>query len=291
MRAYGNLGHRLHSRDRIDEAIRVTRDAVALARRRGDRPWERFALANLVEFLASAGEWNEAIALGSEFPEDARAALGSAFPAETLIWIEVERGNLEEARTLSLGLAGREASDDYQDRAYGALAFAAIARADGRHDEALDWGEKAFTEFMLHGDPLQGVNAFAEAAGAALALGDLGNVRELLSRLAALRPVARTRYLRPQEARFAARLAACSTESDAVEPGFRRATEAFRELGMPFWLAVTLDEQGEWLIGRRPGGRGRAASRRGARDLRAARGAARLERLDAVGPPSEALAG
>ena len=290
MRAYGNLGHRLHSRDQIDEAIDVTRDAVALARRWGDRPWEWFALANLVEFLATAGEWNEAIALGSEFREDDRAA-ARRFPAETLIWIEVERGSLEEAQALSLGLAGRESSEDYQDRAYGALAFAAVARADGRHDEALDWGEKAFTEFMLHGDTLQGVNAFAEAAGSALTLGDLGNVRELLSRLAALQPVARTRYLRAQEARFGARLAACTTESDAVEPGFRLATETFRELGMPFWLAVTLLEHGEWLVSEGRAGEADPLLAE-AREIFERLGARPwLERVEAVSPRAEVLAG
>ena len=290
MRAYGNLGHRLHSRDQIDEAIAVTRDAVALARRWGDRPWEWFALANLVEFLATAGEWNEAIALGSEFREDDRAA-ARRFPAETLIWIEVERGSLEEAQALSLGLAGRDSSEDYQDRAYGALGFAAVARGDGRHDEALDWGEKAFTEFMLHGDTLQGVNAFAEAAGSALTLGDLGNVRELLSRLAALQPVARTRYLRAQEARFGARLAACTTESDAVEPGFRLATETFRELGMPFWLAVTLLEHGEWLVSEGRAGEADPLLAE-AREIFERLGARPwLERVEAVSPRAEVLAG
>jgi predicted ATPase/class 3 adenylate cyclase len=291
MRAYGNLGHRLYSRDRIDEAIHVTRDAVALARRWGDRPWEWFALANLVEFLAPAGEWNEAIALGSEFPDEARAARGSAFPAETLMWIEVERGNLEAARALSLGLAGRELSEDYQERAYGAVAFAAVARAEGRHGEAFDWGVKAFNEFMLHGDTLPGVNALAEAAAAALTLGDLGQVRELLSRCAALPPVARTRYLRAQEARFAARLAASGTECETVDPDFRRATETFRELGMPFWLAVTLLEHGEWLTSE--GRAGEAAPLLEEAHVIFERLEARpwLERLEAVHRPTEAVAG
>jgi hypothetical protein len=32
-----------------------------------------------------------------------------------------------------------------------------------------------------------------------------------------------------------------------VEQGFKSAAGLFRELGMPFWLAVTLLEHGEWL--------------------------------------------
>jgi len=33
-----------------------------------------------------------------------------------------------------------------------------------------------------------------------------------------------------------------------VEAPFKRAAGSFRELGMPFWLAVTLLQHGEWLV-------------------------------------------
>jgi hypothetical protein len=36
-----------------------------------------------------------------------------------------------------------------------------------------------------------------------------------------------------------------------VEPGFRAATELFREMNTPFGLGVTLLEHGEWLIAER----------------------------------------
>ncbi len=97
LRAYGNLGHTLYTRDRIDEAISTQRDAVALARRRGDRHWEWFAVANLVEFLVAAGDWSEAVAIASDMPEEARHGALS-FPTETLIWLHVERGDLDGGR-------------------------------------------------------------------------------------------------------------------------------------------------------------------------------------------------
>jgi hypothetical protein len=136
-----------------------------------------------------------------------------------------------------------------QDRAYAALALAALARAGGDQAEALERGEAAFEEFIALGDTLHAVDGLAEATGAALALGDLGRVDALLARCAALRPVDRTLYLQAQEARLRARLAAARAETGSVEAGFRRASAAFRELGMRFWLGVALLEHGEWLTG------------------------------------------
>ena len=34
---------------------------------------------------------------------------------------------------------------------------------------------------------------------------------------------------------------------DRVEPGFVAGADLFRDISMPFWLAVTLLEHGEWL--------------------------------------------
>ena len=291
MRAYGNLGDSLHNRDRIDEAIAVVRDSVVLARKWGDRPWEWFSLANLVQFLASAGRWDEAIALASELPEEARAARGSSFPAETLIWIAVERGDFDEARELGAGLAGRDGSDDYQDRGYAALAFAALARADGRHSEALAWGERAFAELIPHGSVLPGVIGFTEVADAAISLGDLAKAEELLRQAAELQPVYRTRSFRAQEARLAARLAAGRGDIPRVEPGFQRAGILLREIGMPFWLGAVLLEHGEWLVSQgRPGdAEPLLAEAHEIFDRLEAR--PWLERLDAVQPHTEALAG
>src|SRR5262249_29415479 len=58
--------------------------------------------------------------------------------------------------------------------------------------------------------------------------------------------------LRAQAARFRARLAAMDGESAQAEAGFAAAAATFREFGLPFWLAVTLLEQGEWLVGQDP---------------------------------------
>ena len=292
LRAYGNLGHTLYTRDRIDEAISTQRDAVALARRRGDRNWEWFAVANLVEFLVAAGDWSEAVAIASDMPEEARHGALS-FPIETLIWLHVERGDLAEAAELGRLLDERERADeDPSYRAYGALAESALARADGRLEDALVLGGITFDEFIAEGEVLPAMFGIAEAARDALALDDLATADSLLARCADLPPVFRSRSIRSQEARLQACLAVRRGRHEEVEPGFRTAAAGFREIGLRFWLAVTLLEHGEWLVG----GQSRVDD---AEPLLAEaheifdRLEARpwLERLDAVQPHTEALAG
>jgi tetratricopeptide (TPR) repeat protein len=122
-----------------------------------------------------------------------------------------------------------------------------LARAEGRPDEALVRGEEAFNRFIQHGFLLLASNGLAEAGQAALALGTLDKLEALLERCAALQPVSRTHSLQGQEARLTALLAARRGDVAEVEPRFRTAVARFREIGVPFGLAVSLLEHGEWL--------------------------------------------
>jgi hypothetical protein len=61
----------------------------------------------------------------------------------------------------------------------------------------------------------------------------------------------RTRFLLGHSHRFHAQIAARRGEIDQVLPGFEAATQYFREASLPFWLAVTLLEESEWLDGER----------------------------------------
>jgi hypothetical protein len=82
-----------------------------------------------------------------------------------------------------------------------------------------------------------------EAAEAAIALGDHAQVEELLTGVESLPPGQRPRYLDAHASRLRARL----SHGDA-DAQFRAAAARFRELGTPFWLAVTLVEWGERLV-------------------------------------------
>ena len=59
----------------------------------------------------------------------------------------------------------------------------------------------------------------------------------------------RPQYLEAHARRFRARLAAAEGQRTEAEQRFKRAAAQFRELAVPFWLAVTLLEYGEWLAG------------------------------------------
>ena len=102
---------------------------------------------------------------------------------------------------------------------------------------------------MRANEPAVPVDPLVYALEAAFALGDLDKVDGLFSRVAGLAPFERTYSLRAQEARLRARLAARRGERDGIEPRYKQAAALFREVGTPFWLAVTLLEHGEWLSG------------------------------------------
>jgi hypothetical protein len=92
-------------------------------------------------------------------------------------------------------------------------------------------------------------DALVEGVEAALALGRLHDAEDLLAIVAAIPPGRQSPYLDAQAHRLRAKAADLRGGED-VEPGFKRAAGMLRELEMPFWMAVTLLEQAEWLVRR-----------------------------------------
>ena len=115
---------------------------------------------------------------------------------------------------------------------------AALHRAEGRLREALLDGEATIETARTLGIAFQAVKrGIVEALEAAFALGESATVEELLTTIESDPTGSRPPYLDAQARRFRARLA-----GDAA--GFRAAAARFRELEIPFWLAVTLLEAG-----------------------------------------------
>ncbi|MEP7225606.1 MAG: hypothetical protein ABI783_11700, partial [Actinomycetota bacterium] len=120
---------------------------------------------------------------------------------------------------------------------------AALRRAEGQLREALADGDAAIETRNLLGISGQSVKqGLTEAVEAAFTLGELAKVDELLALVEGVPLGTRPPFLDAQAKRFRARL-------DGDPSGYEVATERFRELGLPFWLAVTLLEHSEWLIG------------------------------------------
>jgi predicted ATPase len=246
-RAYNNLADLLNRRDRCEEAAAQLEQALAVARRVGHRVWEATILGELSWSLALTGRWQEALACLEQAPEE-QLGLGTFLVA--LPDVLVAEGRLDEARRLLSRYARFETSADVQGRRTHRAAQAVVLRAEGKEREALAAAVDAFAAIGEVGASSQPVKvAFPEGLEAALALGERERAEELLEQIETLPPGRFPPSLRAHAARFRARLAAPSGDSGRAEAGFAAAAATFREFGMPFWLAVTLLEHGEWLTG------------------------------------------
>jgi class 3 adenylate cyclase len=227
-------------RDRYADALEYLRESIAFSRRIGNRPYEWSALAESTYALFMLGRWDEALDVTEELREE-QVRSGGMFlsllsgPLE----IHLHRGQLAEARQLFALFSDLEGSTDLQERVCFYGATAALHRAEGRLREALDIGRRADegvpTLRLSHQAIEQGV---VEALEAAVALDDRDAASELLREIETLPPGRRPPLLDAHAHRFRARL-----DGDAAQ--FELAAARFREIGIPFWLAVSLVEHAE----------------------------------------------
>jgi tetratricopeptide (TPR) repeat protein len=170
------------------------------------------------------------------------AALCSAVP------ICAHRARLDEAKQIVNAFAELEHSADVQERCYYGFAKAQILLAEGDRAEALLVAESVFAERDSMGVVLDAVKeSFALAVDAALELNRLDKADELLASVERLPPGLRPQFLDGHVARFRARLAAGTGDTDEAERLFKRAGGLFQELAVPLHLAVTRLEHAGWL--------------------------------------------
>jgi tetratricopeptide (TPR) repeat protein len=246
LRAQFNLSGFAMEHSRFGEARAILDEALALARVRGDRTWEALVLGQLADVLVYLGEWDEAEARCLEAPDEPDAA---DFPRLLLLnpraRILIARGELEQARAVlehtDLGM-----SSDRQTQASYLLVKAALLGAEGRPREALAAAEESLEGWRALLQFHYVTEALVEAANAAFALDDLERVEALVASAESYPPIQHRPTLDAQTARIGAVLAA--RRGEAADEGFERAARFFRELEMPFWLAVTLLEQAEYRV-------------------------------------------
>jgi len=131
-----------------------------------------------------------------------------------------------------------------QNRGCVLAASACLARAEGRFDEAVRDGMEAvgLSRAARNEGSQMLKQGLVEAIEAALALGDTVRAEEFVASIETVPPGLRSGYLDAQAMRFRGRL------SESSEDGAERLTAAtarFRELGIPFWLGITLLEHAE----------------------------------------------
>ena len=251
LRAYYNLADGLDQLDRYDEAARAVHDGLALARKVGNRYWE-WALVGAIYPAFALGNWDEATAMISAVPEEhwAEARQTVAAIVSTGIIVYAEQGRFADAERIVDALPEFAASADVQERASYACGIARLRLRQGDLAEALGAAKTALesgsemgmtSEFMKE--------AFVTAVDAALLLGNTVEAEELLALAETLPPGRQAQFLQAHVSRFRARLAAVG-EGSRAEDLFKGAVGLFRELAIPFYMAVTQVEYAEWLVGR-----------------------------------------
>jgi tetratricopeptide (TPR) repeat protein len=238
---YFNLSDREFHRDRYPDALGYLQEGLEFARRRGSRPSEWGVLAETTYPLYMLGRWDEALAAAAQIPEDRLQDTVTLSLLSSVTEIHIHRGEPEEARRV-LSLYPAESADVQEQSSYVA-GRVAVLHGEGRLEEALAAGlqsvQGAKPSDLSYQQLKQG---FVHAVEAALALGRREQVDELLVRVEELPPGFQPPYLEAHVHRLRARL-----EGDAA--GYAVAAAHFRELGMPFWLAVTQLEHAELLGG------------------------------------------
>ncbi len=252
LRAYVNLSNDMSEQDRYDDALGYQLAGIALARKFGIRGYEWFLLGHLAANRLFTGHWDEAFARAAEIPspeEVPDARTGSQVASYPLIDIHVNRGSIDEASRLFELWAGLQESGDVQTRASHAAINAVLLRAQGKPAEALRSAQLAVDSRAALSPSHPSVKyGFVQAVEAALELGEAATADELLRIYEAERPARVPPFLKAHLARFRARLSAGQSHAELAESGFKAAAGLFRELGLPFYLAVTQLEHGEWLM-------------------------------------------
>ena len=228
-------------RDEYADALGYLDESIALARRRGDRPREWAVLAERTHPLCLLGRWDEVQATSDEFTQEQLDSGGLMLSLlQSAVEVHLQRGELERARAVLSMFSRLEESTDLQELSSYLGSRAALRRAEGRFAEALVDAVATFEAGirMANISSQSAKQGIVEAIEAALALGEAAKVEELLALVEDVPLGTRPPFLDAQAKRFRARLSGDSS-------GFEAAAALFREVDLPFWLAVALLEYGE----------------------------------------------
>ena len=249
MRAYTNLSYAAMTRDRWDEAREYQEAGIALGNRLG---WSilYFLRTHLHMNRFFHGEWEPLEASIDELnaAPDPSFYSGTETLSYTASLVLLARGEVAAARALIDRFMGDPETGDLQTRAFRRSARAAVLIGEGRYDEALGeartmW-ESAPTLGLGHDVVRFGLSHGLEAA---VGSSDPEAAEELMRIVTDAPPGVIGPFIHAQLDRYAAAVAAMRGDDVNIEPHFKAAIGLFRELAMPFHLAMVQLEFGEWL--------------------------------------------
>jgi class 3 adenylate cyclase/tetratricopeptide (TPR) repeat protein len=250
LRAHNNLIDIANAEDRYEVAQDHVESGLALARRVGNRYWERIFLGYCYPMFC-LGRWDEALARLEELSVDDRVTARIAFDQGYVSFgtaMLAHRGELElAAERLSL-FEDFERSSDVQERTDHACAVAVLRLAQGRPAEALRAARGALQPIATLGLWHYAIReSLVLGIEAALSMSDRESAGELLGIAERLPNVRRIRFLPAHVLRLRALMAEGDGNPELIGAGFEHAVLAFREIRHQFWLGVTLLEYSEWL--------------------------------------------
>ena len=248
-RAYFNLADLVAQSDRYQEAREYVDDGLAQARRLGDRANEWQMLGQAYPLFA-LGEWDEVLERLAQIPSEQSGAERIATSSFLLLGpiLHVYRGDIDEAERVIAMIPGVDVSADIQELATYAVGRAVIERAKGNAAEALRWARESLAHIGESGPGAeQTKEGYVVAIEAAFDLKELDTVEELLATIEAIPRGKCPAFLRAQRLRYRGRLAALRGDVAEAEDRYERAAGRFREISVPFSMALTLLEHGELL--------------------------------------------
>jgi class 3 adenylate cyclase/tetratricopeptide (TPR) repeat protein len=254
MRGLYNLAETKMAEARFAEGEELLARGLNLAHERGDRQWERSLTCQALMAQIALGRWDEALATVETLRLEGR---GDQWDFQALVFtpfILVARGDVAAAHELIEPLSENTGWDEPTLMAQSARAI--IHRAAGRPKEALAdalEGAIGVVDRSLSHAPLE----FGEATECAIAADEPDGVRELLTRIDALKPVQLIPMLDAEAMRARAQLAAYGGDVEAAERWFKRSIELFRELATPFFQARAQIQYAELMRGVDDGGAAR----------------------------------
>ena len=243
LRAYNNLFVLLMSWDREEEAFQLIPEALALARRRGDRFWETQLLAGLAEESLCRGDWDEALRHGTAYEQPRDSDMGVS-----LARIHLERGEVDDARRQLATLSDDVETTDIQLRVIALWKRRLVAELEARWAD----GIAAVTGCLIDSADLMPAQSVADALRDAATYASLGGghaaALEVADRVEELSSAIRSRAVESQLHRVRANAAAAAGDADAAADGFALALANARNLGFAYWLAPVLYDYGAWLV-------------------------------------------
>jgi class 3 adenylate cyclase/tetratricopeptide (TPR) repeat protein len=251
LRAYNNRSELFFPADGFDDAIESYQDGIALAERVGNRFWRDLLLSEVTAPLFVVGRWDDALRAEASLSSPERAMPEVLGRLAAIPRIHISRGDLAGAERECEIHARYETSSSFQERASWLIGSAAVESAHGRLEATGDAASEAL-QILGHGDIDSLLVKFGlkEGMDAAWALRSDDRVRAWNEVVSVRTPNSDAPVHRAFVDLGRARLGILTEDDpEQIEAWYASAAASLRACGARFWLATTLVEWADPMLG------------------------------------------